>query len=250
MGDRHATAAGLSAAEPSGRARLGVRVDRLPRQPADTPGRTTSSTSSGRWRGSRRTSPTTAVTRISLRSPAVRRAVICASLAALTPNDPQWQPGFEDADTSVVAAVPIYGRYDWFTAKGSGRKEFIAFLQKFVVKKPFAEQQAGVPRRVTDQAVTPRRATVFHPARRGRLDHPGAARAASSPRRCGRCRRPPSRMPRSRTPSTRSTSTTARRAAHYTAQAVEEFLSWVHAKRARPVDMHRGRVDRRHSGSR
>ena len=65
---------------------------------------------------------------------------LCA-LAALTPNDPQWQPGFEDADTSVVAAVPIYGRYDWFTSKGSGRKEFIAFLQKFVVKKPFTKHK-------------------------------------------------------------------------------------------------------------
>jgi acetyl esterase/lipase len=63
------------------------------------------------------------------------------ALAALTPNDPQWQPGFEDADTSVVAAVPVYGRYDWFSAKGSGRPEFIAFLQKFVVKKRFVENQ-------------------------------------------------------------------------------------------------------------
>ena len=64
-----------------------------------------------------------------------------ASLAALTPNDPQYQPGFEDADTSVVAAVPIYGRYDWVSAEGDGRQEFIAFLQKFVVKKPFAEHR-------------------------------------------------------------------------------------------------------------
>ncbi len=60
------------------------------------------------------------------------------ALAALTPNDPQYQPGFEDADTSVVAAVPVYGRYDWFSDEGTGRPEFIAFLQKFVVKKPFA----------------------------------------------------------------------------------------------------------------
>jgi acetyl esterase/lipase len=61
-----------------------------------------------------------------------------AALAALTPNDPQWQPGFTDADTSVKAAVPVYGRYDWFTTKGNGRPEFIALLQKFVVKKRFA----------------------------------------------------------------------------------------------------------------
>ncbi|MBV8928853.1 MAG: alpha/beta hydrolase [Mycobacteriaceae bacterium] len=60
-----------------------------------------------------------------------------ASLVALTPNDPQYQPGFEDADTSVVAAVPLYGRYDWFSTDGDGRPEFIAFLQKFVVKEPY-----------------------------------------------------------------------------------------------------------------
>ncbi|SRX79505.1 alpha/beta hydrolase [Mycolicibacterium parafortuitum] len=61
--------------------------------------------------------------------------------AALTADDPTLQPGFEDADTSVVAAVPIYGRYDWVSAKGNGRKEFIAFLQKFVVKKPIAQNR-------------------------------------------------------------------------------------------------------------
>ncbi len=34
------------------------------------------------------------------------------ALAALTPNDPEYQPGFEDADTTVQAAVPFYGVYD------------------------------------------------------------------------------------------------------------------------------------------
>lgn len=62
---------------------------------------------------------------------------LCA-LAALTPNEPQWQPGFEDTDTSVVCAVPIYGRYDWFTQEGSGRPEFISILQRFIVKKPLS----------------------------------------------------------------------------------------------------------------
>jgi acetyl esterase/lipase len=32
-----------------------------------------------------------------------------ASLAALTPNDPAFQPGFEDADTSVTAAIGLNG---------------------------------------------------------------------------------------------------------------------------------------------
>ncbi len=34
------------------------------------------------------------------------------ALAALTANDPSLQPGFEEADTSVMAAVPFYGLYD------------------------------------------------------------------------------------------------------------------------------------------
>jgi acetyl esterase/lipase len=59
------------------------------------------------------------------------------ALAALTPNDPEWQPGFESADTSVVAAVPIYGRYDWFTTEGDRRRQFVGLLQRMVVKKPF-----------------------------------------------------------------------------------------------------------------
>ena len=34
------------------------------------------------------------------------------SLAALNPNNPELQPGFEDKDTHVQVAVPLYGRYD------------------------------------------------------------------------------------------------------------------------------------------
>ena len=35
------------------------------------------------------------------------------ALAALTANDPELQPGFEEADTSVAAAVPFYAIYDF-----------------------------------------------------------------------------------------------------------------------------------------
>ena len=59
------------------------------------------------------------------------------ALAALTAGDPEYQPGFEDADTSEVAAVPVYGRYDWYTTHGSGRREFIGFLERLVVKRQF-----------------------------------------------------------------------------------------------------------------
>jgi acetyl esterase/lipase len=41
-----------------------------------------------------------------------------ASLAALTANDPAFQPGFEQADTSVVAAISLYGYYGSIDTKG------------------------------------------------------------------------------------------------------------------------------------
>ena len=42
-----------------------------------------------------------------------------ASLAALTPNDPAFQPGFEDADTSVTAAIGLNGYYGNYYGQGS-----------------------------------------------------------------------------------------------------------------------------------
>jgi acetyl esterase/lipase len=41
-----------------------------------------------------------------------------SSLAALTPNRDEWQPGFEDADTTLQAAVPFYGVYDFLDSQG------------------------------------------------------------------------------------------------------------------------------------
>lgn len=42
-----------------------------------------------------------------------------AALAALTPNDPEYQPGFEEADTTLQAAAPHYGVYDVAGATGT-----------------------------------------------------------------------------------------------------------------------------------
>jgi acetyl esterase/lipase len=42
-----------------------------------------------------------------------------ASLAALTANRPDVQPGFEEVDTSVAACVPMYGIYDFFNRNGT-----------------------------------------------------------------------------------------------------------------------------------
>lgn len=81
------------------------------------------------------------------------------SLAALTPNAPEFQPGFEEADTSVQAAVPIYGVYD--IAGATGLPSAIAMRDRFmgprVLKQRHCERpelfEAGSPiLRITDEA--------------------------------------------------------------------------------------------------
>jgi acetyl esterase/lipase len=56
-----------------------------------------------------------------------------SALAALTANDRQFQPGFEDADTSVRAAVPFYGVYD-FTRTDAIHPLMVPTLAKYVFK--------------------------------------------------------------------------------------------------------------------
>ncbi|KUI29215.1 hypothetical protein AU194_20255 [Mycobacterium sp. GA-2829] len=55
------------------------------------------------------------------------------ALAALTPNEPVFQPGFEDADTSVTAAVPFYGVYDLLDRSDKAPPEQRLFLTKIVM---------------------------------------------------------------------------------------------------------------------
>jgi acetyl esterase/lipase len=59
---------------------------------------------------------------------------LCA-LAALTPGDPDFQPGFEDADTAVAAAVPFYGLYDLTDPEGIYYPELVEWvLERHVFK--------------------------------------------------------------------------------------------------------------------
>ena len=62
-----------------------------------------------------------------------------ASLAALTPNDPTFQPGFEDADTTVQAAAPYYGVYD-FTDFDNMHEMMLPFLEQFVMKARYTDE--------------------------------------------------------------------------------------------------------------
>jgi acetyl esterase/lipase len=65
-----------------------------------------------------------------------------SSLAALTPNDPQFQPGFEDADTRVQAAIPFYGVYDFTRFDDSMHAMMPGLLIKSIMKqRPSAHLQ-------------------------------------------------------------------------------------------------------------
>jgi acetyl esterase/lipase len=65
-----------------------------------------------------------------------------SSLAALSPNEPEWQPGFEEAETSVVAAVPFYGVYDWTNRDGTGMADMEDFLGRTVLKSRIDDDRA------------------------------------------------------------------------------------------------------------
>lgn len=57
-----------------------------------------------------------------------------AALAALTPDRPELQPGFEDADVGVQACVPFYGVYDFTDRQGTQPEGFVDFLERHVVQ--------------------------------------------------------------------------------------------------------------------
>ncbi|MFR9801311.1 alpha/beta hydrolase fold domain-containing protein [Pseudonocardia sp. RS010] len=61
-----------------------------------------------------------------------------AALTALTANDPAYQPGFEEVDTAVQAAVPLYGVHD-FTVDDQGLWKL---LEGKVIGTSYAEDEA------------------------------------------------------------------------------------------------------------
>ena len=63
-----------------------------------------------------------------------------SALAALTPNDPDYQPGFEDADTTVQACVPFYGVYDFTDRRGHWKRSLLRpMLEHRIVKRRIRE---------------------------------------------------------------------------------------------------------------
>jgi acetyl esterase/lipase len=83
-----------------------------------------------------------------------------ASLLALTPDESEWQPGFEDLDASVDACLPFYGVYDMTgdpERSGAYGPGMMDLLERRVMKaqrsdNPVLFEQASPDRRVTRSA--------------------------------------------------------------------------------------------------
>ena len=70
-----------------------------------------------------------------------------SAMVGLTANDPEYQPGFEDVDTRVQAAVPFYGVYDFanhFDLQPSASLQ--GWVGKSVLKKDPATEMADFRR--------------------------------------------------------------------------------------------------------
>ena len=113
-----------------------------------------------------------------------------AALAALTPGLAEYQPGFEDADTSVEACVPFYGVYDLagltedrsavdmrdkFLGPRVFRKNPRNHLDEFVRASPLAHVATRTPdffviHGSNDSLVSVRQARLFVEALRERSD--------------------------------------------------------------------------------
>lgn len=66
-----------------------------------------------------------------------------ASLAALTPNDRGYQPGFEDADTSVQGCVSLYGVFDFTDRNGHWPHNGLeGWAERLVIKRKRKEAPA------------------------------------------------------------------------------------------------------------
>ncbi|MEV0399381.1 alpha/beta hydrolase [Actinoallomurus sp. NPDC050550] len=71
-----------------------------------------------------------------------------AALLALTPGVPEYQPGFEDVDTTVRAAVTFYGVYDIATLLDGGSRTFASAMEHHVMgvrraEHPMAYEKAS-----------------------------------------------------------------------------------------------------------
>jgi acetyl esterase/lipase len=70
-----------------------------------------------------------------------------AALLALTPNEPEYQPGFEAVDTSVQGCVSFYGVYDFTDRNHVWRHDgLLRLLERTVMKAPFEQAREAYER--------------------------------------------------------------------------------------------------------
>ena len=83
------------------------------------------------------------------------------AMMALTANDPDYQPGFEEADTSVQAAIPVYGVYDFTNRLGTMHGRFRKTMLEPLIMKAFFEREPEKFRRASPMDLVHAQAPPF-----------------------------------------------------------------------------------------
>jgi acetyl esterase/lipase len=67
-----------------------------------------------------------------------------AALAAMTANQREYQPGFEQVDTTLAGCIPLYGRFDFIDRSNVLRRKqvIIDFLSAKVMPRPYQDDPA------------------------------------------------------------------------------------------------------------
>jgi acetyl esterase/lipase len=153
------------------------------------------------------------------------------ALAALTPNDPEYQPGFEGADTCVQAAVPFYGVYD--LAGSTGLKNALLmrdhYLAPRIIQQTWPEHREVFEHASPILRITPDAPDFFvlHGARDSLVDVEQARRFVAELRDTSKASVAYAEFPGTQHafdvfPSIRS---------EHVVRAVERYLVWHHARR-------------------
>ncbi len=78
-----------------------------------------------------------------------------AALVGLTADDPRYQPGFEDADTSVAAVVAFYGIYDLTDRRRPLSRPFRRAIERWVLQVRLADDPEAFVRASPIEHVRP-----------------------------------------------------------------------------------------------
>lgn len=154
-----------------------------------------------------------------------------AAMVALTADDPAYQPGFADADTTVAACVPFYGAYDLGDLLGTraGRVR----LNRFLAPVVFKTRNTDVAREASPLTHARTDAPPFFVIHGSNDSLVAAAEAREMVRRLRALSRAPvvyAELPGAQHAFEVFASI---RSAH-TVRAVERFLTWVRANRPGP----------------